>query len=109
MLKRLLPDSWFSLLLSVCVLLLTINSAPAQTSAFTYQGKLADNGNPATGNYDFEFKLFDTVAVGTGTQQGNTVTVPNVTVTNGIFTVSLDFGACPSCFNGAARFLEIAV
>jgi len=32
-----------------------------------------------------------------------------VTVTAGLFTVPLDFGACPTCFNSAARFLEIAV
>jgi hypothetical protein len=81
----------------------------AQSTAFTYQGKLADNGNPATGSYDMQFKLFDAVTVGTGAQQGSTVTVSNVSVTSGIFTVALDFGVCSSCFNGAARFLEIAV
>src|SRR5262245_15898749 len=81
----------------------------AQTTGFTYQGKLTDNGNPTNGNYDLKFELFDTVTIGTGTQQGSTVTVSNVLVTSGIFTVSLDFGVCSSCFNGAARFLEIAV
>src|SRR5262249_10089696 len=84
-------------------------SAVAQGTAFTYQGKLTDSGNLANGQYDLQFKLFDTATVGTGTQQGSTVAVSNVTVTNGIFTVSLDFGVCAACFNGAARFLEIAV
>src|SRR5262249_47705445 len=81
----------------------------AQGTAFTYQGKLTDSGNLANGSYDLQFKLFDTVMVGTGTQQGSTVTVSNVVVTNGIFTVNLDFGVCATCFNGANRFLEIAV
>jgi len=81
----------------------------AQATAFTYQGKLTDTGVPASGNYDMQFKLFDTPTVGTGIQQGATLTVPNVAVTAGIFTVQLDFGACASCFNGSARFLEIAV
>jgi hypothetical protein len=35
----------------------------AQTTAFTYQGKLSDGGNAATGQYDFQFKLFDTDVV----------------------------------------------
>jgi hypothetical protein len=91
------------------MVLVFVGGVQAQTTAFTYQGKLADNGNPANGNYDFQFKLFDSATVGTGTEQGTTLTVSNVTVTNGIFTVSLDFGACPTCFNGAVRFLEIAV
>src|SRR5262245_3763266 len=84
-------------------------TSSAQTTAFTYQGKLVDSGNPANGSYDMQFKLFDTVTVGTGTQQGSTVTVSNVTVSGGIFTAQLDFGVCASCFDGAARFLEIAV
>ncbi len=36
----------------------------AQTSAFTYQGKLADAGAPATGPYDLTFKLFPIVSGG---------------------------------------------
>jgi hypothetical protein len=94
-------------------LLFLFNAAPviAQTTGFTYQGKLTNNtGNPLSGQYDFQFKLFDTDGTGLpGTQQGTTQTATNITVTNGIFTVQLDFGACASCFNGAARFLEIAV
>src|SRR5262249_12800445 len=82
-------------------------AALAQGTAFTYQGKLTDSGNLANGNYDLQFKLFDTVTVGTGTQQGSTVTVSNVPVTSGTFIVQLDFGA--GVFGGALRFLEIAV
>src|SRR5262249_32313070 len=48
-------------------------------------------------------------SAGGGAQQGSTVTVPSVAVAAGIFTVVLDFGACAGCFNGASRFLEIAV
>ncbi|MBI1766735.1 MAG: hypothetical protein HYR56_35460 [Acidobacteria bacterium] len=81
--------------------------AGAQTTAFTYQGKLIDAGSPANGNYDLQFKLFDTATVGTGTQQGTPVVVSNTTVTAGVFTVQLDFGA--GVFSGANRFLEIGV
>jgi hypothetical protein len=97
------------ILLTVMILLLGIKVAPAQTTAFTYQGKLADGGNPANGNYDLSFQLFDTQAVGTGAQQGTTLSLTNVEVKGGIFTAQLDFGACASCLNGANRFLEIAV
>ena len=62
------------------------------------------NGTPATGNYDFEFALFD--AVSGGTQFGTTVPSNNVAVSNGVFSVSLDFGGQ---FPGATRFLEIRV
>ena len=82
-------------------------SVHAQTTAFTYQGKLVDNGNLANATYDIQFKLFDTVTVGTGVQQGSSVTASVVPIANGIFTVQLDFGA--SAFPGADRFLEIAI
>ncbi len=98
---------WLQFMLILPVLVLLIGNASAQTTAFTYQGKLVDNGNPANGQYDFEFKLFDNATVGTGAQQGSTVAVANVTVSNGIFTVQLDFGSV--VFTGANRFLEIAV
>src|SRR5437773_416193 len=80
------------LVLLLGVLLLAASGGMAQTTVFTYQGKLNDNGSPANGQYDFQFKLLDTATVGTGTQQGGTPTVPNVPVTAGLFTVQLDFG-----------------
>jgi hypothetical protein len=94
-------------ILILAALALMISSAQAQGTQFTYQGKLNDNGSAANGNYDLQFKLFDTASVGTGAQQGSTVVLTNVTVTSGLFTVQLDFGAGP--FPGANRFLEIGV
>jgi hypothetical protein len=81
--------------------------ARAQTTAFTFQGRLNDSGVPANGNYDLEFKLFDTSAAGTGTQIGSTIDRPGVTVTSGVFTVRLNFTA--AAFPGANRFLEVGV
>ena len=107
MLKRPLHYPLLRMLLSSLVWLSAVSPAFAQSTTFTYQGKLADSGNPADGQYDFQFKLFDTSTVGTGIQFGSIVTVSNVTVAAGIFTVQLDFGV--SVFPGAARYLEIAV
>src|SRR5689334_16479010 len=42
------------------ILLMMANVLSAQTTAFTYQGKLSDGANSANGNYDIQFKLFDT-------------------------------------------------
>lgn len=78
----------------------------AQTTGFTYQGRLTDAGNPANGSYDLEFKLFN-LSSG-GAQQGATQTLPAVTVTNGVFTVSLDFGTSVFTSN-TGKFLEIGV
>src|SRR5437016_6551179 len=76
----------------------------AQTSSFTYQGRLTDGGTAANGNYDLQFALFDSLSG--GTQVGSTQTLNTVAVSNGVFTVSLDFGA--NSFSGADRFLEIS-
>lgn len=73
------------------------------TSAFTYQGYLADGANAATGSYDFQFALFD--AETGGNQVGATVERPGVAVANGLFSAALDFGA--EAWAGAARFLEV--
>jgi N-acetylneuraminic acid mutarotase len=76
----------------------------AQGTAFTYQGRLDESSGPANGSYDFTFALFSTSS---GVDQvGNTTTNMAVGVTNGLFTVTLDFG---SQFPGAARWLEIGV
>src|SRR5256885_259503 len=77
----------------------------ALSTAFTYQGRLTDKGAPASGLYDLSFGLFD--AESGGIQIGNTLTGNGVSVTKGLFVLSLDFGAAP--FNGADRWLEIGV
>jgi len=80
--------------------------AGAQTpvgTAFTYQGRLTDGGSPAHGLYDLEFTLFDSV----GSLVAGPITFPDHAVSNGLFTVYLDFGSTP--FQGSARFLEIGV
>jgi hypothetical protein len=90
------------LLLIAFVLLFSTAIASAQTTEFTYQGQLTSSSALASGSFDFEFALFD----GGGTQIGSTITRSGVPVTNGVFTVNLDFGAG---FPGATRFLEIRV
>ncbi len=74
-------------------------------NSFTYQGRLTDAGSPANGAYDLRFILYD--AESGGSQVGSTVTREDVNVTNGLFTVDLDFGA--TAFTGDARWMEIAV
>jgi hypothetical protein len=74
-------------------------------TAFTYQGRLADGGVPANGSYDIQLKLWN--AASGGGQVGSTVTLGNVNVAAGLFTVSVDFGT--SAFTGARRWLEIGV
>jgi len=94
------PISWLVLLL-----LLVSSVAQAQTTQFTYQGRLTDSSLPANGSYDFQFRLFDALAA--GAQVGGTLSPTNVAVANGVFTVTLDFGA--PVFPGANRFLDISV
>ncbi|HEY5909899.1 MAG TPA: tail fiber domain-containing protein [Verrucomicrobiae bacterium] len=78
-------------------------AAPVGT-AFTYQGRLNEGANPASGLYDFSFAAFD--AASAGTQSGSTVNLAAVPVSNGLFSVTLDFG---SIFDGNARWLAISV
>lgn len=77
----------------------------AQSTGFSYQGRLNSGGNPASGTYEMQFRLFD--AVKGGAQIGATFTDANVAVVNGVFTTNLDFGA--SSFDGSPRFLETGV
>ena len=86
--------------LSTCNL--PLPAAPLGT-AFTYQGRLSSGGNAAIGFYDFQFKLFD--ALTGGVQQGSTVTVSAVGVSNGLFTATVDFG---STYTGSALWLQVA-
>jgi hypothetical protein len=91
-------------LLLVLWLLVATSAGLAQTTGFTYQGRLTDGGTAANGNYDLQFALWDSLS--NGTQVGSTQTLNTVAVSNGVFTVSLEFGA--NAFPGANRFLEIS-
>src|SRR2546426_4746801 len=101
---RLLFKYSFTPLVVVIAILLGATMTFAQTSGFTYQGRLTDGGIPANGNYDLQIALFDSLSG--GAQVGSTQTLNTVAVSNGVFTVSLDFGA--NSFPGANRFLEIS-
>jgi hypothetical protein len=81
---------------------LAAHSAPLGT-AFTYQGRLTDASGPANGRYDFQFTLYDSVT--NGSVVAGPLTTTSVGVSNGLFTVSLDFG---SVFTGNARWLQTA-
>lgn len=78
----------------------------AQTSTFTYQGRLNDSGvaQPTNGLYDFQFDLVNAVNTPVGATQIRT----GVQVTNGVFTVQLDYGSDPFA-PGSNRYLRIAV
>jgi hypothetical protein len=93
------------LLMALLLFVGTASRLDAQTALFTYQGRLSDGAQPAHGNYDLQFRLAD-AAVGSN-YLGPLLTCPSVTVSNGSFTVRLDFGA--AVFDGAARWLEIGV
>jgi hypothetical protein len=89
----------------LCAVALLAPAAFAQSTAFTYQGKLDDNGQAATGLYEMTFALYaqpDAVAPLPGASA--TLTVP---VTNGLFTVMIDFGSGP--FDGSPRWMQTSV
>jgi hypothetical protein len=91
--------------LSALVFVLHPSTCQAQGTAFTYQGRLESGGAPANGSYDLQFALYD--AASGGSQVGAILTKTATAVSNGLFTVTLDFGA--GAFTGADRWLEIAV
>lgn len=73
-------------------------------TSFTFQGRLTDAGVPANGVYDLNFYLYDAAAG--GSQVGPVQTKGDVTVSAGLFTVTLNFG---DVFHGAQFYLDIQV
>jgi hypothetical protein len=86
-------------------MVVALNDGLAQGTAFTYQGRLNNGGNPVNGLYDLNFSLF-TTSNGIG-QVGATVTNTATPVSNGLFSVLLNFG--PGIFTGADLWLQIGV
>ena len=97
-----IPNRWTALLVALLSTLSLPLSTCGQGPAFTYQGRLNSSGDPANGSYDLTIALF---SVGSGSGPvGSTQTNPATAVSNGLFTVALDFDAN---FPGADRWLEI--
>jgi hypothetical protein len=93
-----------STLLILCGLI-HFDSARAQGTAFTYQGQLLTADGPAHGKYNLTFSLF-TVASG-GSSVAGPVTTNGVAITNGLFTVQIDFGSV--VWDGETNWLQIGV
>jgi trimeric autotransporter adhesin len=99
------------LALSVVVAVASPSVSHALSSVFTYQGQLEQSGLPADGTCDFQFSVWDAAGSGSppsgGGQMGSTFPVANQVVSNGLFTVELNFG--DGIFTGNNRWLQIAV
>src|SRR6266849_6156145 len=92
------------LLVALFILVGALRAAPL-TTAFTYQGRLLDKGEPASGLYDLRFTLYP--GSSGGSPAGSVLTNASVGVSNGLFTATLDFGG--GIFDGTAYWLEIGV
>ena len=99
-----------NLMAALIVAILSILNQPfsnafAQSTAFTYQGQLQNNGSLASGTYNLQFSLY-TTNIG-GTAVAGPVTNTGVLVTNGLFTVQINFGSF--AFTGETNWLQIGV
>ena len=94
------------LVLFVCVVFGFTTTLSAQSTEFTYQGKLRAGGVDANGPYDLRFRLFDAEAGGIEVS-GIPWDMDNVPVTAGIFKAVIDFG--PSYPLTETRWLQIEI
>jgi len=95
---------------AAAALLSTLNPQPPPSLAapfpgFTYQGRLNDSAALASGVYDLRFAIFS-MASG-GLPISSVLTNAATPVSNGLFTVTLNFGH--GLFDGDQRWLEVAV
>ena len=84
---------------------MAMTTGVAADTTLTYQGELKENGGLANGSFNLEVSLWD--AVTAGSQIGSTIMFNGLPVSDGRFTVGLDFGA--TAFDNADRWLEIGV
>lgn len=99
------------LFVAALALVFAPRQALAQSTAFTFQGRLQEGGSLATGTVDMRFTLFD--APSGGTQIGPLIGVNDVLVNTGpsdegLVQVELDFGVAAFVAN-APRWLEVSV
>jgi len=95
--------SYSGLLLLFLAMFMVTGQAENLGTAFTYQGRLLLDGRPADGPFDLRFDLYDGASGGAALA---TVELAGQSVSNGLFTVPLDFG---DIFAGEAFYLEVGV
>lgn len=96
------------MLCALPVFVLTASAVvPAEplSTAFVYQGQIRRQGIPFTGDLDMLVRLFD--APEDGSQKADALSFADAAIVNGLFTLSLDFGA--NVLTGENRYLEFAV
>lgn len=86
---------------AILTLPLIASAAIAQSTTFTYQGDLKQSGTPVSGLFDMGFRLFD------GATDIGYNCIDNVLVTDGKFSVRLDFAHQIS--SNSQKMLEIEV
>ncbi len=90
---------------ALCTLNSQLSTAQAQGTAFTYEGHLQNNGSPVNGTYDLAFSLFATAQGGTAC--AGPVIHSGTELSNGLFSVTLNFGA--GVFTGPNDWLDFSV
>ncbi len=83
----------------------TFASAAPSAGTFSYQGRLTVSDAPADGQFDFQFRLYDSLSGGDMVGPANDLAT--VQVNDGLFNVLLDFGE--DAFDKSARWLQIGV
>jgi hypothetical protein len=93
-----------------------VNAAPLELStaaatsmgtAFSYQGNLTDDGQPANGMYDFRFQLWQTTDQGLLEPVSGIIPAEGVAVVDGLFSTKIEVG--PDMFKGKKRLLQVEV
>lgn len=74
-------------------------------TSFLYQGQLLNNGQPANGEFDMTFQVFNAPTGGTAIT--TPISIPRVRVTNGLFTTPVPVPA--SVWNGNRTWMEVSV
>ena len=91
--------------LSALLLLGALTATAQSGTTFTYQGRLYNNGQLANGNYVLRIRPHSSI---TGeTPLASALDTPALTVVDGIFSTTLDFGA--GVFSGGTVYLDIQV
>ena len=94
--------SWVVAMISALLGIAWTTSGQSPSTAFTYQGTLTRYGAAVNGAYDFQFILRDAASGGNAL---GTNLVNGISVSNGLFAATLDYGA--GSFPGAPRWLEV--